>query len=240
MKKLKRLAACLLIALLLAGTFSVTSTEAALSKPANCRFHSWRLNPSTEKLDFTACRVAWNYVSGADYYEIIWNRTDGGGKTYRRYQYAKYNVLDITGLSSNHVYKFRVRAIKYNSSKTKISGYSGWSNLAFITPLPRTATFSLKGSSKVKASWNRIYSATGYNVFMATSPTGRYYKVNTTAAKSTATSATITKFRGSNLKRYQNYYVRIVPRLKSGGKWQTVASPSNYYQGGFYIRVVYR
>lgn len=230
MKQIRKYAVCLLIAILLAGAFSPATAEASLSKPANCRFTRWN-NKS-----FTACRVSWKKSSGASYYEIEWTWMDGSNFQHR-YQYGKYNVLDITGLKSNRIYKVRVRALK-TSAKGKIQAYSSWSNTAFITPLPKKVKQTLKSSRRVKLSWDKIHSARGYKVYMTTKPTGTWHLVKTTEKKSSATSVTISKYRGSRLSKNKRYYVRIVPRVKSGGKYRSVHVPSGFYQGGFILRTV--
>ncbi len=135
---IKRFAAGLLIAVLLVGTFSVTNAEAALPKPGNARFVKWNNSK------FTSCRIAWNTVSGADYYEIVWTYTDGSHWNHR-YQYNSYNYIDITGLDYNHVYKAQVRSLKMNGDV--ITDKSSWSNSVYITPWPR----SIKGSTDTTA-----------------------------------------------------------------------------------------
>ena len=209
MKRIQQFAASLLIALLIVGSFAVTDAEAALKAPGNCRFTRWN------DKNYTSCRISWDKVSGADYYEIGWSRTDGSHYQHR-YQYGKYNVLDMTGLPYNRIIKVQVRAIDTNS-KGKIKGYGAWSNAAYITPLPRKLTLKLRSSGKVKLSWTLV---------------------KTTSKKSSANSVTISKFRGSKLKKNTSYYVRIVPRLKSGGKYQSIYVPNGYYQGGFHMKTV--
>ena len=230
MKRIQQFAASLLIVLLIVGAFAVTDAEAALKKPGNCRFTRWN------NKNYTACRISWDKVSGADYYEIGWSRMDGSHYRHR-YQYGKYNVLDMTGLPNDRIIKVQVRAIDTNS-KGKIKAYGAWSNTAYITPLPRKLTISLKSSGKVKLKWTQIHSARGYQVYMTTKPTGKWYLVKTTAKKSSANSVTISKYRGSKLKKNTSYYVRIVPRLKSGGKYQNIYVPKGYYQGGFHMKTV--
>ena len=83
---IKRLAASLLIAVLLVGSFSVTSAEAALAKPANAHFVRWN------NKQFTSCRIGWNKVKNADGYEIKWTYTDRSHYKHT-YQYYIYNVL---------------------------------------------------------------------------------------------------------------------------------------------------
>ena len=48
------------------------------------------------------------------------------------------------------------------------------------------------------------------------------------------------KYRGSKLKKYQNYYVRVITRRHRNGQFCTVPEPSKkYYQYKFYIYDVY-
>ena len=96
LNSIKRFAAGLLIAVLLTGTFSVTTAEAALARPANCHFVRWN------NKKFTSCRIGWNKVSNADGYEIKWTYTNNSHYKHT-YQYYVYNVLDINDLAYNHV-----------------------------------------------------------------------------------------------------------------------------------------
>ncbi len=236
LNSIKRFAAGLLIAVMLVGTvgtFTATEAEAAMAKPGNCRFVRWN------NKKFTSCRIAWNSVSNADGYEIKWTYTDGSHYKHT-YQYYYYNVLDINGLAYNHVYQAQVRALKLSDDGSKVSGYSPWSNLVFITPWPRTVSGSLSGSSNVKVKWNIIYGCNGYNVFMATNPYGTWRWNQSTSTKATSTSATIKKYKGHSLKKYTNYYIRIVTRRKRNGVFCTVPEPANgYYSGTFYLYTTY-
>ncbi|HAL60678.1 MAG: fibronectin type III domain-containing protein [Sarcina sp.] len=226
---IKRFAAGLLIAVLLVGTFSVTNAEAALPKPGNARFVKWNNSK------FTSCRIAWNTVSGADYYEIVWTYTDGSHWNHR-YQYNSYNYIDITGLDYNHVYKAQVRSLKMNGDV--ITDKSSWSNSVYITPWPRSIKGSLKGESDVRLSWNKISGSSGYNVFLATNPNGTWRWNQSTDTTATATSAHVKKYSGSKLKTYQNYYFRIVTRRKQNGSFVSVPTPyDGYYSGRFYLYV---
>ncbi|MBE5998618.1 MAG: hypothetical protein E7237_03225 [Sarcina sp.] len=232
-KSFKRLAAAFLIAVLLIGTFSATSAEAAMKKPGNCRFVQWN------NTAFSAATIAWNPVSGADFYQVKCVWTDGSHNV-GGYVSASYNGVKISNLNYKHVYQAQVRAIKVNSSGS-ITAYSPWSNLVFITPWPKNISAKLSGSKNVKLNWNIIYGSNGYNVFLATNPSGKWYWNLSTSTKATATSATIKKYRGSSFKKYQNYYVRVITRRKRNGVFCTVPEPySSYYQYRFYIYTVYK
>lgn len=230
-KSFKRLAACFLITVFLFGSLNLTSAEAALKKPGNNRFVQW------DKTDFSACLVVWNRVSNADYYQLRLMWTDGSHMS-TGYISAEYNGIHITGLNYQHVYYFQVRALT-TDYEGYITGYSPWSNIVFITPWPKNVNGSRGKGLTEKVKWNIIYGSNGYNIFLTTNPNGKWYWNLSTNTKATATSATVKKYRGSNLKMYTNYYIRVITRRKRNGVFCTVPEPSrSYYQGRF--RYVYR
>lgn len=227
LKSMKRLAATFLIAVFIIGSLSVTSAEAAMKKPGNARFAKWN------NTKFSSCDIYWNPVAGAEEYQIRCCWTDGS--------HAYYDTVDgdsigyhLNGLNYRHVYVFTVRAIRGST-------YSPWSNMVFITPWPRDVSAKMSGSKNVKFNWNIIYGSNGYNIFMTTNPSGKWYWNLSTNTKATSTSATVKKYRGSNLKKYQNYYVRVVTRRKFKGVFCAVPEPGKgYYSYRFYIYTSYR
>jgi hypothetical protein len=99
----------------------------------------------------------------------------------------------------------------------------------------------MSGSNNVKFKWNIIYGSNGYNIFMTTNPSGKWYWNLSTNTLATATSGIVKKYRGSSLKKYQNYYVRVITRRKRFGVFCTVPEPyKSYYQYKFYIYTTYR
>ena len=132
----------------------------------------------------------------------------------------------------------KVRAYVKMAGKTY---YSPWSNVVFITPSPaKLTTKNVSPSSKnlkMNISWNIVYGCNGYNVFITTNPYGTWYWNQSTFTKANATSAVITKYRGSKLKKNTRYYVRIVTRRQRNGVFCTVPMPaSNTYIGSFIIK----
>lgn len=233
LKALKRLAAAFLVTVFIVGSLSVTSAEAAMKKPGNARFVKWN------NYQFSSCDIYWNTVSGANAYQIRCTWTDGshniGGTLY-----GSYYGVTVSGLNYQHVYQFQVRALKVNSSK-KVLQTSPWSNIVFITPWPKNVSASMSGSKNVKFKWNIIYGSNGYNIFMTTNPSGKWYWNLSTNTLATATSGIVKKYRGSSLKKYQNYYARVITRRKRNGVFCTVPEPSSgYYSYTFYIYTYYK
>ena len=226
-----------------AGAVTITATSAAtsnynaasktvkitvnkgLKKPGNCHFIKWNNSK------YTSCRISWNKVDGADGYQTLLSWTDG---SHASSTYTKSNVLyrNCT-VHPQHVSQMKVRAYFTQSGQRK---FGQWSNLVFITPSPATLT-TKNTSLGMNISWNIIYGCNGYNVFLTTNPNGTWYWNQSTSEKADATSATITKYRGSKLKKGTRYYVRIVTRRKRNGVFCTVPMPAeNTSIGSFVIK----
>ena len=228
MKMLKKITAILFAAVIVAGTISPLTAEAAVKKPGNCRFAGWC--DST----FTSCYIQWDAVKDADVYEILYSYTDG---SHAKSDDSFKTTYRIKNLAYNHVYQVRVRAITVINKEIFIGP---WSNIAFITPYPNKVSGKAIGTVSnpgMKINWNIIYGCNGYNVFLTTSPKGKWYWNQSTNTKATATSAAIKKYRGSKLKPYTNYYVRVVTRRKRNGVFCTVPVPrADYWQARFLLR----
>ena len=144
----------------------------------------------------------------------------------------------LNNAPKNHVTLVKVRAFRWSKGKRQ---YGTWSNVAYITPSPTTLTKSLvdeyaTSNPNVRLRWNAIYGSNGYNVFLTTNPKGTWYWNQSTATKATANTAIIKKYRGSKLKIYQTYYVRIVTRRKHNNVFCTVPLPgSSYCTGDFWL-----
>lgn len=241
LKSFKRLASAFLIAVFIMGSLYITNAEAAsLSAPKNLRFSSWTTEyvkeggKKVKACSFKKCKVVWKAVSGANAYEVRCTKTDGSGKI-KAVLYGKHEGAKISGLRPNYVYKCQVRALKVSKSK-KVKYSSKWSNIIYITPWPQDVTAGLSGGKNVKINWNKIHSSSGYSVYLSTSPSTKWYLNVNTAHKSSATTATIKNYRGSALKKYQNYYVRIVTLHKHDGKYRTLPTPfTGYWSYRFYL-----
>ena len=230
----KRLEALVLAAILIVGLVPAMRTEAAtaaLAKPGNCRFIGWREND-----DFDDCYIGWNKVAGASGYQTVLSWTDGSHSRWKIWSKTTISAL-FRDVEDNHVTQVKVRAFK-NTSKGR--QYGPWSNIAYITPSPEDHTkkniSSASAGLQEKLTWEIIYGSSGYNVFLTTNPKGTWYWNQSTPTQATARSAVIKKYRGSNLKKYTNYYFRIVTRRRRNGVFCTVPMPAaDYYTGSFRI-----
>ncbi len=215
-----------------ACTITVIQTKPTiptLKKPGNCHFVKWNNSK------YTSCRIAWNKTANAEGYQTLLSWTDG---SHASSTIVKSNVLyrNCT-VHPQHVSQMKVRAFYIQNGQRK---YGPWSNVEYITPSPTRLTTKNAGSGtnlKMNINWNIIYGCNGYNVFITTNPNGTWYWNQSTPINATATKATITKYRGSKLKKNTRYYVRIVTRRKRNGVFCTVPMPAkNTYIGSFIIK----
>ena len=221
LKTLKRLASALLIAALISTSAFVTPAEAAgLAAPRNFRFIRWMNS------EFTSCRIGWDLSSGANLYEVEIAFQNGSNK---RYLQSDRSYMTITGMNPSQVYRARVYALKMSSSGSVLR-YSNFSNTAYIVPSPHSFSMSMpdRTKTKEKVTWNRITGSNGYNVYMTLNIRGKWY-IHKQTSTSSARSVVLDKYRGSKLKKYVNYYVKIVSRSIQGGHYVTVPLPTNYY-----------
>lgn len=232
-KSIKRFLACFLIAAILVGMTSFTSAEAALSKPGNCRLASW------DNSSFTSCTIRWNSVAGANSYTLVVTYTDGSHS--KQYQTSSTSYT-LQNLADNHVYFAKVRASYIDPVTGQVTNQSNFSNIAFIVPMPKRLSITISNESRIQAKleWNPIYGCNGYNVFVSNEPVSKNKWVwnQSTATKANATSATIKKFKGKNLKRHTNYYVRIVARRAYNGVFCSIPVPTDYCNAGFQMMFI--
>ena len=235
LKSIKRLACALLIAVFIVGSVSATSADAALKRPGSLRFVQWNTTA------FSSATVAWKSVSNSVWYQVRCTWTDGSHNV-GGFVSPGHNGVRINNLNYKHVYVTNVRAVQFNRN-WQIINASPWSNTVIITPWPKNVSAKLTSSkgTNVKLNWNIIYGSSGYNIFVTTNPYGKWYWNLSTATKATATSGTIKSFRGSKLKKYQYYYVRVITRRKRFGVFCTVPEPyESYWQYRFRIYTIYR
>lgn len=200
----------------------------ALTKPGYCHFVKWN------NAKYNSCRIGWNKVAGAQGYQTLLSWTDGSHAVWKS---TSSSVLtQDCSVAVNHVSQIKVRAYFVTNTGRQ---FGPWSNIEYITPSPtKLTTKNVSPSSKnlqMQIGWNIIYGCNGYNVFITTNPKGTWYWNQSTPVNATATSAVVSKYRGSKLQKHQNYYVRIVTRRKRNGVFCTVPMPASNTNIGYFV-----
>ena len=174
-------------------------TNGSYSKPSNeehctikCAVPSVTAgnNASTGKIT-----LKWSAVSGAAKYEVY--RADTKNGTYSLMYTTTSKSYTNTSSNAGYTYYYKVRAISKNGNKSD-----------FCKIVSRTcdcAAPTVKGGNEastgyVKLSWNKVYGASKYEIWRATSKNGTYTKLYTTS---------YTSYRNTTSKAGRTYYYKV-------------------------------
>lgn len=117
------------------------------------------------------------------------------------------------GASIGDIYHLQLSATPLTSySNTTVKPSKSTTKTSTIKKPSATKITSIKaGKRKATIRWKKASKATGYYVYRATSPRGKYKKVATVTGKTSYTDK-------KSLKRKKNYYYKVVSIRKSGSK----------------------
>lgn len=132
-------------------------------------------------------KFSWNKVSGAEKYEV-WRKAGSGG-TYKRYYTTTGTTMTNKATTPGTIYYYKVRSIREDGTKSAFSATKSIAcDLAKPTGLKVTTVAS---SGKPKVTWNKVSSATTYEVWRKAGSSGTWKKMYTT--KGTAYTNTSAK-----------------------------------------------
>ena len=131
---------------------------------------------------FDHVKLSWNAVAGAAGFEVY--RADSSRGTYRLVATATASSLTDEGLSAGKTYYYKVRAFDETDGSRIYGGYSAYK---YAKPVPTAPTGLTAASSQggIALDWNDVPSAAMYEVYRATSKSGSYTKIATTADSQT-------------------------------------------------------
>ena len=156
---------------------AVVSTVTMLGVPNNIRVSAATANSIV---------LAWNAVGGASGYWVYRAENEGGG-------YSKLSASPITGTScadtdlpSNTKYYYRVSAISDGVESVPSPVVSA----ATLLDTPGNVRVNAVTANSVSLEWDAVSKASGYNVYLASSENGSYYKLNSSPITGTAYTST--------------------------------------------------
>ncbi len=145
---------------------------------------------SAKSAGYNSIKLSWNAVPGAGAY-ILYRSTSVTG-TYSIVKCTTGTSYTNTRLTTGKTYYYKVRACSIVGSKVT---YGSCSSIKYTKPIPATPT-SVKAarasSSSIKVKWGTVRGATRYQVYRATSRTGKYTRIATTSSNS-VTNKRLTK-----------------------------------------------
>ncbi len=129
----------------------------------------------------------------------LYRATSSGG-TYTKIKALTGTSYTNTGLKTGKTYYFKVRAYRKAGSAT---AYGSYSSVKYAKPVPSKPA-SVKAAraslSSIKLTWGAVSGATRYQVYRATSKTGKYSLVATTSNRS---------YTNKGLKTGKYYYYKV-------------------------------
>ncbi|MEH6954543.1 fibronectin type III domain-containing protein, partial [Neobacillus drentensis] len=185
-------------------------------------YAKWVVNPATPtvmkaaSLTYNTNSISWGVVAGVKGYEVYRSTSSNG--TYALVTTTTATSFNNTGLATNTVYYYKVRA--YNVVGA-VKAYSGFSAVVSAKPIPSTPV-NLKvvkaTTSSIKITWNGVTGATGYEIYRSMSSKGTYTLVKTVATPS---------YINTGLVKGKTYYYkvrayRMVGKTKVYSGWTTV------------------
>ena len=165
----------------------------------------------TSSNSYNSNKITWSKLSNADGYEIY--RATSKTGTYKSVKsITNGSTVSYTdkSLTTGSTYYYKVRAYR-TVDKKKV--YSSYSSIASAKPVLKTPSVKLtSGSKKATIKWEKISGASGYEVYRATSKSGKYSKIKTITKNSTVS------YVNSSLTKNKTYYYKVRAYRTVNGK----------------------
>ena len=146
----------------------------------------------------TTNRLQWNQLAGISGYEAAFRKS---GEKYGAPIDVKGTSFKHTGRSSGSIYYYRVRGYVLVNGQKVYGSYSD--TVKLVTNPSKTSVSAKAGSKKVTLKWKKTAGASGYQVYRATSRSGKYKKVYT------AKKSSVVKYVNTKLKSRKSYYYKV-------------------------------
>ena len=211
-----------------AGTATITAKDVTGNVRATCKVTVKAMAaPATVKAASAAynkIKVTWTGVTGAQKYVVY--RCNSKGTALKSWTFGStVRSFTDTGLTTGTTYYYKVRAYK---TVSKVNYYGSYSALKSAKPLlstPGTPSVSKYSSNYVKVKWKGISGESGYQVYRATSKTGKYTKV--ASVKMTGYSYPYAKIKATKGKTYY-YKVRAYKNVGSKPVYSSFSNQKAY------------
>jgi len=202
----RMLSVLLLIAVGVSCSFSVSDTTAE----AASKYPSKVTGVKAASAGHDAIKVSWSKKSDVTGYKVYRSTKKSSG--FKLVKTTKSTSYTNTGRTSNKTYYYKVKAYKKIGKKTYTSKkYSSRvSAKAYLTTATSIKAAS-NGYNSIKLTWSAGKNAKYYQIYRATSKSGKYKKIATTTSKSYVNSGLTTN---------KTYYYKIRAYNKRGSKTQ--------------------
>lgn len=181
----------------------------APSKASTANFGLYK-TPSMTSNDTGISFFVKNPDENAVGYEVEIFKVKGGKKV--KTVTSQKTISDTVYLSKNVAYKYRIRYFTLSNGQKLYGDYSGYRYFC----LQKASAKTEMRTKKIRMKWGKVAGASGYTVYVSKNSKKGFKKVKSLGAK-----AKKIEFKGSGklkLKKGQTYYVKLVAKIKDGGK----------------------
>ena len=151
---------------------------------------------------YNSIKVTWNKSYNIKGYEV-YRATSKTGKYTLKKTVTSGNTLSYTntGITTGKTYYYKVRSYAIVNDKKL---YSDYSSIVYTkSKLSKPSVTLSAGSEKVYVKWKKVSGASGYEVYRATSKTGKY------TLKKTVTSGNTLSYTNTGLTIGKTYYYKV-------------------------------
>ncbi len=206
-----------------AGT-AITATNTgtvvtAPGTPSTANFTISNASSSTRMVSFYAA----DPTGRANGYEIEVRKIKGNKRVKTIDSRSSYSTS--VKFSKNTPYKYRIRFYALSGTNKLYSGWSGYRHFCIQNVTGKRVYSSRSKYAPYKLKWGKVTGAKGYTVYISTSKDGKYKKVKSLGKN--AKKITVTKYGKKKLSRYKTYYIKVVAKVKDGGK--TIKNDTQLY-----------
>lgn len=165
-------------------------------------------NLSVKSKTTSSADLSWSGTYNATGY-IVYRSTK---KTSGFKEVGKTTTTSFTdkGLTKGKTYYYKLKS--YAGSTQVTSDFSAVKSVKITSPAPATITAKKAAAGSAKITWGKSMGASGYEVYMASSKTGKFTKIKT-VTKATTLSAT-----KSELTKGKTYYFKVRSYVTVSGK----------------------
>ena len=180
--------------------------------PAEDKVNVKKINVNISSKNGSSLVIKWDRISEADYYEVYRATSKNGTYTkIKTINNAKTTSYTNTRLNCGTTYYYIVKSYKKINSQKVCIGESEVSS-AKVIPITTSIKTAKTQKNKVTLKWKKVSGVSGYEVYRATSKSGKYKKVKT------ITNSSKTTYVNENLKTGKKYYYKIRTYKKVNGK----------------------
>ncbi|WP_084375114.1 S8 family serine peptidase [Neobacillus soli] len=160
--------------------------------------------------DYNKVNVSWNKVTGASSYEV-YRATSKTGK-YSKVATVTNGSYANSGLTTGQTYYYKVVGSSTVEGKKLSSPYSSVVSAKPALKTPTGVKAAVASKTSIKVSWSKVSGANGYEVYRATSKSGKYSKVKT------VTSGSSVSYTNTKLTKGKTYYYKVKSYRTVSGK----------------------